>query len=42
LSQFLTLYNTPVVFLDLDRFDKTIAPAAPARVGGSLEPAPAD
>ena len=42
LSQFLTLYNTPVVFLYLDRFDKTIAPAAPARVGGSLEPAPAD
>jgi multidrug efflux pump subunit AcrB len=41
-SQILTLYTTPVVFLYLDRLTRRSRPRSPERVGDSLQPVPAE
>jgi HAE1 family hydrophobic/amphiphilic exporter-1 len=42
LSQFLTLYTTPVVFLYLDRLTRRRHPQSPSTHSASSEPVPAE
>jgi len=42
LSQFLTLYTTPVVFLYLDRLTRRRHPQPPSMRSASSEPVPAE